>query len=116
MLDADSVDAANHLPSDPGFGNEWVGICHSVMSGIAPECPIVYLSHLIRPLEVTSGALLLADSVPCIPDNAVSLAVVDPTVGKDREIVIETASGRAFLGPDNGLLSLARLEGARTTA
>ena len=93
--------------SDFGLGNEWVGICHSVMSGIAPECPIVDLSHLIRPLEVSSGALLLADSVPYIPDNAVSLAVVDPTVGKDREIAIETTSGRAFVGPDNGLLSLA---------
>ncbi len=93
--------------SDFGLGNEWVGICHSVMSGIAPQCPIVDLSHLIRPLEVASGALLLADSVPYIPENAVSLAVVDPTVGKDREIAIESASGRAFVGPDNGLLSLA---------
>ena len=93
--------------SDFGLGNEWVGICHSVMSGIAPQCPIVDLSHLVRPLEVTSGALLLADSMPYIPENAVSLAVVDPTVGKDREIAIETASGRAFVGPDNGLLSLA---------
>jgi S-adenosyl-L-methionine hydrolase (adenosine-forming) len=93
--------------SDFGLGNEWVGICHSVMSGIAPQCPIVDLSHLIRPLEVTSGALLLADSVPYIPENAVCLAVVDPNVGRDREIAIETTSGRAFVGPDNGLLSLA---------
>ena len=52
--------------SDFGLGNEWVGICHAVMSGIAPQCPIVDLSHLIRPLEVTAGALLLADSVPYI--------------------------------------------------
>ncbi len=93
--------------SDFGLGNEWVGICHAVMSGIAPQCPIVDLSHLIRPLEVTSGALLLADTVPYIPENAVSLAVVDPNVGKDRELAIETASGRGFVGPDNGLLSLA---------
>ena len=93
--------------SDFGLGNEWVGICHSVMSGIAPQCPIVDLSHLIRPLEVASGALLLADSVPYISENAVGLAVVDPNVGKDREIAIETTSGRAFVGPDNGLLSLA---------
>lgn len=93
--------------SDFGLGNEWVGLCHAVMSGIAPQCPIVDLSHLIRPLEVTAGALLLADSVPYIPQNAVSLAVVDPNVGKDREIAIETVSGRAFVGPDNGVLSLA---------
>ncbi len=93
--------------SDFGLGNEWVGLCHAVMSGIAPQCPIVDLSHLVRPLEVTSGAILLADSVPYIPESAVVLAVVDPNVGRDREIAIETGSGRHLVGPDNGLLSLA---------
>lgn len=93
--------------SDFGLGNEWVGLCHSVMCGISPQCPIVDLSHLVRPLEVASGALLLADSMPYVPENAVVLAVVDPNVGKDREIAIETESGRHLVGPDNGLLSLA---------
>jgi S-adenosylmethionine hydrolase len=92
--------------SDFGLGNEWVGICHSVMAGISPESPIVDLSHLIRPLEVGSGALLLADSMPYIPEDAVVLAVVDPNVGKDREVAIATTSGRHLVGPDNGLLSL----------
>jgi S-adenosylmethionine hydrolase len=93
--------------SDFGLGNEWVGICHSVMSRISPGSPIVDLSHLIRPLEVASGALLLADSMPYIADYAVVLAVVDPNVGKDREVAVETGSGRYLVGPDNGLLSLA---------
>ena len=35
------------------------------------------------------------------------MAVVDPNVGKDREVAIRTASGRDLVGPDNGLLSLA---------
>ena len=93
--------------SDFGLGNEWVGLCHAVMSGLAPQCPIVDLSHLVRPLEVVSGAILLADAMPYISEDAVILGVVDPTVGKDREIAIETASGRHLVGPDNGLLSLA---------
>ena len=91
--------------SDFGLGNEWVGLCHSVMSGIAPHCPIVDLSHLVRPLEVASGAILLADSMPYVHENAVVLAVVDPNVGRDREVAIETVSGRHLVGPDNGLLS-----------
>jgi S-adenosylmethionine hydrolase len=93
--------------TDFGLGNEWVGLCHAVMSGISPQSPIVDLSHLVRPLEVASGALLLADSMPYIPETAVVLAVVEPNVGKEREIAIETASGRHLVGPDNGLLSLA---------
>jgi hypothetical protein len=50
--------------SDFGLGNEWVGICHSVLAGISPRSPIVDLTHLIRPFEVQSGALMLADSQP----------------------------------------------------
>ena len=45
--------------------------------------------------------------MPYISEDAVVLGVVDPTVGKDREIAIETGSGRHLVGPDNGLLSLA---------
>ena len=95
------------LLTDFRLGNEWDALCHAVMSGIAPQCPIVDLSHLVRPLEVTSGAILLADSMPYISEDAVVLGVVDPTVGKDREVAIETGSGRHLVGPDNGLLSLA---------
>jgi hypothetical protein len=91
--------------NDFGLGNEWVGICHAVLSRISPQSPIVDLSHLIRPLEVASGALLLADSLPYLAEDAVVLAVVDPNVGKDREVAIETESGRILVGPDNGLLS-----------
>jgi hypothetical protein len=70
--------------SDFGLGNEWVGICHSVLAGISPQSAIVDLTHLIRPLEVQSGALLLADSMPYIAEDAVVLGVVDPNVGNDR--------------------------------
>src|SRR5512132_489262 len=93
--------------SDFGLGNEWVGICHSAMVGVSPQSPIVDLSHLVRPLEIASGARLLADSMPYIPGDAVVLGVVDPNVGKDREVAIGTASGRYLVGPDNGVLSLA---------
>ncbi len=93
--------------SDFGLGNEWVGICHSVLAGISPRSPIVDLTHLIRPLEVQSGALLLADSMPYIAEDAVVLGVVDPNVGNDREVAIGTASGRYLMGPDSGLLSIA---------
>lgn len=93
--------------SDFGLGNEWVGICHAVLTDIAPQSPIVDLSHLVRPLHVVAGALLLADCVPYTSNDAVALAIVDPNVGKDREIAVETESGRALVGPDNGLLALA---------
>ena len=93
--------------SDFGIANEWVGICHAVMARIAPASRVVDLSHLVRPLDVASAALLLADSLRFTPKDAVVVAVVDPNVGEDREIAAEIESGRILVGPDNGLLSLA---------
>src|SRR5262245_39429750 len=93
--------------SDFGLSSEWVGICHTVMSRIAPHSRIVDLSHFVRPLNVVAGAQLLGDSLAYLADDAVVLAIVDPNVGKDREIAIEAADGRLLVGPDNGLLSLA---------
>ena len=93
--------------SDFGLSSEWVGTCHVVMSRIAPRSRIVDLSHFVRPLNITAGALLLADSLRYIADDAVVVAIVDPNVGKDRNVAVEAANGRLLVGPDNGLLSLA---------
>jgi S-adenosyl-L-methionine hydrolase (adenosine-forming) len=93
--------------SDFGVRNEWVGVCHAVIDKFAAGCPVVDLSHGIPPLDVGAGALLLADSLPFIRHDAIVFAVVDPSVGRDRDIAVEAEDGRLFVGPDNGLLSQA---------
>jgi S-adenosylmethionine hydrolase len=75
------------------------------MNRLAPQSPIVDLSHLVRPLDVLSGAILLRDSIQYIADDAVVLAIVYPSVGEDRDLALETVDGRLFVGPDNGLLA-----------
>jgi S-adenosylmethionine hydrolase len=101
--------------SDFGLSGEWVGICHAVMSRIAPQSRIVDISHFVPTLDIVSGALLLLDSLPYIAEDAVVLAVVDPNVGKDRDIAVVAQNGRLFVGPDNGLLmpALESIGGAR---
>jgi S-adenosyl-L-methionine hydrolase (adenosine-forming) len=91
--------------SDFGYRNEWVGICHAVMDKVAPGVHVVDLSHGVPPLDVRAGALVLADSLPFIRHDAVVLAVVDPSVGRDRDIALRTGDGRILIGPDNGLLA-----------
>jgi hypothetical protein len=46
-----------------------------------------------------------------LPDDAIVLAVVDPNVGADRDIAVESKDGRLLVGPDNGLLSSAWTSG-----
>ena len=91
--------------SDFGYRNEWVGICHAVMNRIAPESPVVDLSHGVPPLDVRNGALLLVDSLPYLAADAILLAIVDPSAGRDRDVALETEDGRLVVGPDNGLLA-----------
>jgi hypothetical protein len=75
------------------------------MNRIAPASPIVDLSHGVPPLDVRGGAVLLVDSLPYLSDDAIVLAIVDPSVGRDRDVALESRDGRLIVGPDNGLLS-----------
>jgi S-adenosyl-L-methionine hydrolase (adenosine-forming) len=91
--------------SDFGYRNEWVGICHAVINRIAPESHVIDLSHGVPPLDVSAGALLLADSLRFIRHDAVVLAAVDPSVGRERDLAVSTGDGRLLVGPDNGILA-----------
>jgi S-adenosylmethionine hydrolase len=100
-----ATDRAIVFLSDFGYRNEWVGICHAVINRISPQSPIIDLSHGVPPLDVRGGAVLLVDSLSYLRADAVLLAIVDPSVGRDRDVALETKDGRLIVGPDNGLLS-----------
>ena len=102
--------------TDFGLMDDFVGTCHGVMKRIAPDAEIIDITHGISPQAVLEGALVLANTVPFMPEG-VHLAVVDPGVGSQRRAVaLRDASGRLYVGPDNGLLVPAaeRLGGVST--
>ena len=93
--------------TDFGVQDDFVGVCRGVMRGIAPEATVIDITHGIPPQAVAQGAVVLARAIPYMP-VCVHLAVVDPGVGSDRRpVAVRTQGGRLFVGPDNGLLSLA---------
>jgi S-adenosylmethionine hydrolase len=78
-----------------------------VIRRIAPDVPIVDVTHGIERHGIRHGALVLAASLPYMPAG-VHVAVVDPQVGTERRAVaVRCGDGRLLVGPDNGLLSLA---------
>ena len=90
--------------SDFGLKDDFVGTCHGVMKGIAPDAEIIDITHGIPPQAVLQGALVLANTIGYMPVG-VHLAVVDPGVGGPRRpLALRDSRGRLFVGPDNGLL------------
>jgi S-adenosylmethionine hydrolase len=92
--------------TDFGLQDDFVGTCHGVIAGIAPDVRVIDVTHGIAPQAVLQGALVLRSTTRYMPVG-VHLAVVDPGVGGERRaIALRTNDGRMFVGPDNGLLTL----------
>jgi len=90
--------------SDFGLQDDFVGTCHGVIKRIAPDASIIDITHGIGPQQILQGALVLASTLPYMPEG-VHLAVVDPGVGTRRKAVaLRSGDGRLYVGPDNGLL------------
>src|ERR671935_2885609 len=90
--------------TDFGLRDDFVGTCHGVIKRIAPDVQIIDITHGLEPGRVLQGALVLANTLPYMPEG-VHLAVVDPGVGGPRRaLALRDASGRLHVGPDNGLL------------
>ena len=95
------------LLTDYGHDDDFVGVCHGVMRSIAPQTPIVDVTHGIPRYDVRRGALVLRNTLPYMPVG-IHVAVVDPQVGTERRAVaLRCRDERVLVGPDNGLLSLA---------
>jgi S-adenosyl-L-methionine hydrolase (adenosine-forming) len=101
--------------SDYGYEDEFAGVCRAVIARIAPDAPVIDLTHGISRHAVGEGAFVLAAALPYAPAG-IHLAVVDPGVGSPRRAVAVRAASedRILVGPDNGLLwpAVERLGGA----
>jgi S-adenosylmethionine hydrolase len=93
--------------TDYGLSDPWVGICHGVMYGIAPEAHVIDLTHAVPRQDVMRGAIELGRAIEYLPPEAVYLGVVDPGVGSERRAAAVAAGPALLVGPDNGVLSLA---------
>ena len=95
------------LLSDFGLQDPYAGVMKGVIFAHNPDCRLVDLTHLVPPQDVWLGAIQLERAVPHFPVGTIHLAVVDPGVGSQREGVVIVGQRGIYVGPNNGLLSLA---------
>ena len=103
-----SPQAASLITLTTDFGSGWyVGAMKGAVLCVNPRAVIVDISHGVAGMNVLEGAFALAAACRAFPEGTVHVAVVDPGVGMTRRgLVIETDRFR-FVGPDNGVLTLA---------
>ena len=95
------------LTTDFGFRDGYAGAMKGVVLSLAPGATVVDISHGVPPQDVVAGAVALAQAAPLYPPGTIHVAVVDPEVGGARADLLVEAGGSFFVGPDNGVLSLA---------
>jgi len=95
------------LTTDFGLKDPYVGAMKGAMLGVAPALAIVDITHLVAPGAVLEGAFILGEACGYFPRGTVHVGVVDPGVGGKRKAILVEAGEYVFVGPDNGLVSLA---------
>jgi len=95
------------LTTDFGTRDWFVGSMKGAILSVNPHAVPVDITHDIPPGDIRAGAFALAASYRSFPRNTVHLAVVDPGVGSPRAALVVRTSDYYFVGPDNGVLSIA---------
>ncbi len=95
------------LLTDFGTGDYYVAAMKGVILSRAPGAQIIDITHDIEPQNVLSAAYVLLGAYDQFPPGTIHLAVVDPGVGSARRGIVLQTGRYYFVGPDNGLFSLA---------
>ncbi len=99
------------LTTDFQPGSPYIAQMKGVLYSRVPDVRIVDVTHAVPPQNITFGAFALADTVPYFPAGTIHVAVVDPGVGSERELVCVRLGkmpeqAQTVLCPNNGLVSV----------
>ena len=94
------------LFTDYGHDGLYVGQIHALIGAALPEIKVVDLCHTVPAQDIRSAAYLLPAYTRYLPPACIVLCIVDPGVGSERPHAICEASGRWYIGPDNGMFDV----------
>jgi hypothetical protein len=95
------------LLTDFGLRDPYVASMKGVILSINPHCHLIDITHQVSPRDIREGAFTLAQAYASFPKGTIHLAVVDPGVGGPRRPALFVTKNYFFVGPDNGLFTIA---------
>jgi len=93
------------LTTDFGADSPYLAQMKASILAVNPDARMVDITHSVPPQDVRHGAVVLDQVGRWFPHETIHLAVVDPGVGTEREILCATIGTQHYVAPDNGLLS-----------
>ena len=95
------------ITTDFGLCDGYDAAMKGVIYSICPDAIVVDISHQINKFDIMHGALVIASTASDFPKGTVHIGVIDPGVGTSRRGIAIKTKNYVFVGPDNGLFSLA---------
>ncbi len=103
------------MTTDFGHKGPFAAVMHGVILTRNPAARVIDLAHDIPPQWPPEAGFWISRAYTYFPRGSIHLAIVDPGVGTEREILVVEYDGHVFIAPDNGLLAplLDRAEDAK---
>lgn len=92
------------ITTDFGHKGPFAGVMKGVILSRFPHARVVDLAHDIPAQWPPEAGFWVSRSYSWFPAGTVHMAIVDPGVGTERDILVAEADGHVFIAPDNGLL------------
>ena len=93
------------ITTDFGHKGPFAAVMKGVILSRLPNARVIDLAHDIPAQWPPEAGFWVSRSYPWFPAGSVHLAIVDPGVGTERDILVAECDGHVFMAPDNGLLA-----------
>ncbi|MCX6012385.1 MAG: SAM-dependent chlorinase/fluorinase, partial [Chloroflexi bacterium] len=93
------------LTTDFGYDDSYIATIKGIILSINHSISVIDISHSIQPQNIKQGAFVLQSAAPYFPSGSIHVAIVDPGVGSERNLILVVTPEYFFIAPDNGLLS-----------
>ena len=93
------------ITTDFGHKGPFVAVMKGVILGRFADARIVDLAHDIPAQWPPEAGFWVSRAYRWFPNGSIHLAIVDPGVGTERDILLVECGEHVFMAPDNGLLA-----------
>ncbi len=88
-------------------GSHYIAAMKSVIHNISPKSMILDINHDLTPYSISETTFMASYALHTMTEPTIIVAVVDPGVGTQRDIItIVFDNGHVLIGPNNGIFSL----------